>query len=138
MKNWGEVVNNMTGIVGYGVYVPHYRLKLTDIAQMWEKDAAEITNGLRVSEKAVPGFDEDSATMAIGRFPLRSRRLTASSVRDGDELRNLPPCWYTSHEHYGGKETCQRQGRQLIRCCDNAKPKSEVVTVPWTLTGDIG
>ncbi len=55
----------MTGIVGYGTYIPKYRLKLSEIAQMWGKDIVEIEVGLRISEKAVPGFDEDSVTMGI-------------------------------------------------------------------------
>lgn len=55
----------MTGIVGYGTYIPKYRLKLSDIAVMWGKDPIEIENGLRIVEKAVPGIDEDSVTMGI-------------------------------------------------------------------------
>lgn len=55
----------MTGIVGYGTYIPKYRLKLSEIAQVWGKDTAEIEGGLRISEKAVPGFDEDAVTMGI-------------------------------------------------------------------------
>ena len=41
----------MSGIVGYGVYIPRYRLKLSEIAQMWQKNPDEITAGLKVSEK---------------------------------------------------------------------------------------
>ncbi|MDZ4228144.1 MAG: hydroxymethylglutaryl-CoA synthase [Candidatus Levybacteria bacterium] len=55
----------MIGIVGYGTYIPKYRLKLSEIAQMWGKDPAEILGGLRMIEKAVPGFDEDAVTMGI-------------------------------------------------------------------------
>lgn len=55
----------MTGIVGYGTYIPKYRLRLSEIAQMWGKDTAEVEGGLRIAEKAVPGFDEDSVTMGI-------------------------------------------------------------------------
>ncbi len=57
--------NNMVGIVGYGTYIPKYRIKLSEIAQMWQKDPEEIIAGLRVSEKAVPALDEDAVTMAI-------------------------------------------------------------------------
>lgn len=55
----------MVGITGYGVYIPKYRLKLSDIAQMWEKDSDEIIGGLRVKEKAVPACDEDAVTLGI-------------------------------------------------------------------------
>lgn len=55
----------MSGIVAYGTYIPKYRLKLSDIAKMWGKDTNEIEAGLRIVEKAVPGFDEDAVTMGI-------------------------------------------------------------------------
>jgi len=55
----------MSGIVGYGAYVPKYRVKATDIASVWEKDAAEITGALKISEKSVPALDEDSVTLAL-------------------------------------------------------------------------
>lgn len=55
----------MSGIVAYGTYVPKYRLRLSEIAQMWGKDSLEIEAGLKISEKAVPAFDEDAVTMGI-------------------------------------------------------------------------
>ncbi|MDO8269545.1 MAG: hydroxymethylglutaryl-CoA synthase [Candidatus Levybacteria bacterium] len=55
----------MTGIVGYGVYVPRYRIKVADIASVWKKDPDEITNGLKVVQKAVPNDDEDAVTMGV-------------------------------------------------------------------------
>src|SRR5258706_5036950 len=55
----------MAGIVSYGTYIPKYRLKLSDIAEMWQKNPEEILQGLSVSEKAVPATDEDSVTLAI-------------------------------------------------------------------------
>ncbi|HSX40910.1 MAG TPA: hydroxymethylglutaryl-CoA synthase, partial [Candidatus Saccharimonadales bacterium] len=55
----------MAGIVSYGVYIPKYRLKLSEIADVWKKDALEITGGLKVVEKSVPAVDEDSVTMAV-------------------------------------------------------------------------
>ncbi len=55
----------MSGIVGYGVYIPRYRIKLSDIADVWKKDEEEIRNGLRVNEKSVPAIDEDAITIGI-------------------------------------------------------------------------
>lgn len=55
----------MTGIVGYGTYIPHYRIKLSEIAEVWQKNPSDITSALKVTEKSVPSFDEDSVTMAI-------------------------------------------------------------------------
>lgn len=55
----------MVGIVSYGAYIPTYRLKLSDIARAWRKDAEEIIPSLGVQEKAVPAIDEDAVTIAI-------------------------------------------------------------------------
>lgn len=55
----------MTGIIGYGTYIPKYRIKIADIAEIWQKVPAEIVAGLRVTEKAVPAIDEDAVTMGI-------------------------------------------------------------------------
>jgi hydroxymethylglutaryl-CoA synthase len=53
------------GIVGYGVYIPRYRLRLEDIAKVWGADAGKIKQGLLVEEKSVPGPDEDTITIAV-------------------------------------------------------------------------
>jgi hydroxymethylglutaryl-CoA synthase len=53
------------GIVGYGTYVPGYRVRLADIAAAWNKDPEEIIGSLGISEKSVPGVDEDAVTIAL-------------------------------------------------------------------------
>jgi hydroxymethylglutaryl-CoA synthase len=53
------------GILGYGTYIPRYRLSITDIASVWQKDSDEIISALGVKEKAVPNVDEDAVTVAI-------------------------------------------------------------------------
>jgi hydroxymethylglutaryl-CoA synthase len=55
----------MTGIVAYGTYIPKYRVKLADIAHAWEKNEQEIVSSLGISEKSVPGVDEDAVTIAL-------------------------------------------------------------------------
>jgi hydroxymethylglutaryl-CoA synthase len=55
----------MIGIVGYGSYVPRYRIKVEEIARVWDKDGKKISAGLGVNEKAVASFDEDACTMAV-------------------------------------------------------------------------
>ena len=54
MTNLLMQAQKQVGIVGYGAYVPRYRLPGTEIARIW-------TNGLGgspVKEKAVAGLDE--------------------------------------------------------------------------------
>ena len=51
------------GIVGYGAYIPRYRLPAREIARIWRgTQEAEV---LPVDQKSVPGPDEDTITMAI-------------------------------------------------------------------------
>ena len=49
------------GIVGYGAYVPRFRIPATEIARVRNG----LTNGVPIEEKAVPGPDEDTVTMSI-------------------------------------------------------------------------
>jgi len=49
------------GIVGYGAYVPRYRLPAAEVARVWAGGEA----GLPITEKSVPGPDEDVVTMSI-------------------------------------------------------------------------
>lgn len=49
------------GIVGYGAYVPRYRLPGSEISRVWTEGNSKSP----VREKSVPGLDEDTATMSI-------------------------------------------------------------------------
>jgi len=53
------------GIVGYGGYVPRFRIKVEEIARVWGEDGKRMSGGLNVYEKSVPGMDEDAATIAV-------------------------------------------------------------------------
>jgi len=50
--------------VSYGVYIPKYRIRVDEIARVWAQ-GEEVSEGLKVFEKAVPDVDEDSATIAV-------------------------------------------------------------------------
>jgi hydroxymethylglutaryl-CoA synthase len=52
----------LAGIVGWGSYIPRYRLPLSEITRVWGFNP-EQPRELDVSEKSVAGFDEDSITM---------------------------------------------------------------------------
>lgn len=67
------------GFVGYGAYVPRYRLPAREVARIW----TDGQGGLPVKEKAVPGYDEDVATMSIeaARNALRRARIAPDRIR---------------------------------------------------------
>ena len=55
----------MTGIVGYGAYIPRNRIKVEEIAKTWGADAPSYKKGLLLQEKSVPGPDQDTITMSV-------------------------------------------------------------------------
>lgn len=67
------------GIVGYGAYVPCYRLPASEVARVWTDGQA----GLPIKEKAVPGLDEDVATMSIeaARNALQRAAISPAEIR---------------------------------------------------------
>ncbi len=54
-----------TGIVSYGTYIPTFRVKISEIAEFWERDSSSVIKSLGLEEKSVPAIDEDSVTIAI-------------------------------------------------------------------------
>jgi len=67
------------GIVGYGAYVPRYRLPASEVARIW----TDGQGGLPIQEKSVPGLDEDVATMSIeaARNALARAEIAPTEIR---------------------------------------------------------
>jgi len=67
------------GIVGYGAYVPRYRIRAEEIARVW----GGADDALPIEEKSVPGLDEDTITMSIeaARNALARAGIAAQSLR---------------------------------------------------------
>ena len=83
------------GIIGYGAYVPRYRLPASEVSRVWTDGQA----GLPVKEKSVPGLDEDVATMSIE--AARNALLRADIAPEG-----IRAVWVGSESHpYAVKPT---------------------------------
>jgi hydroxymethylglutaryl-CoA synthase len=83
------------GIAGYGAYVPRYRLPASEVARVWTGGQG----GTPITEKAVPGLDEDVITMSIE----AARNALARAEVDPKEIRAV---WVGSESHpYAVKPT---------------------------------
>lgn len=89
------IPQNPVGIVGYGAYVPRYRIPAVEISRVW----TDGTGGVPIKEKSVPGTDEDVVTMSIE----AARNAVARAEISPDELRAI---WVGSESHpYAVKPT---------------------------------
>ena len=92
---WLMQADRAVGIVGYGSYIPRYRLPGTEIARIWTGGQG----GAPVKEKAVAGLDEDVVTMAIE----AARNALACGEIDALDIRAV---WVGSESHpYAVKPT---------------------------------
>ncbi|MDK2869825.1 MAG: hydroxymethylglutaryl-CoA synthase [Pyrococcus sp.] len=65
------------GIVGYGAYVPMYRIRNEEIGRVWG------VSSFPIEEKAVPGLDEDAITIGIeaARNALKRAKIDPQKIR---------------------------------------------------------
>ena len=71
-----------SGIVGWGGYIPRYRIKAEEIVRMWGWEPS-VPAGLGVKEKAVENVDEDSVTMGVE----AARNAIVRAVVDPRDIR---------------------------------------------------
>ncbi len=71
-----------SAIIGFGRYLPRYRVKTASIAEHWKQDAKTVVGGLGITEKTVPGRDEDSFTMAFeaGKQAIETAEIQPSEI----------------------------------------------------------
>lgn len=83
------------GVIGYGAYVPRYRLPGSEISRVWTDGNSKSP----VREKAVPGLDEDTATMSV-------EAARNALARAGIDPQRIAAVWVGSESHpYAVKPT---------------------------------
>jgi hydroxymethylglutaryl-CoA synthase len=84
-----------TGIVGYGGYIPRYRLPAREVARVWTGGQGSLP----IIEKAVPGPDEDTLTISLE----AARNALARAQIDPQQIGAV---WVGSESHpYAVKPT---------------------------------
>ncbi|MEM7133040.1 MAG: hydroxymethylglutaryl-CoA synthase [Chloroflexota bacterium] len=87
--------NRPVGFIGYGAYVPRFRLPGREISRIWTEENGRSP----IKEKAVPGKDEDTATMSVE----AARNALARAAIEPQALRAV---WVGSESHpYAVKPT---------------------------------
>lgn len=80
------------GILGYGVYIPSYRIRVADIALVWGKKTEDIEKSLGVREKSVANNDEDAVTLAYA-------AAQAALIQSGISPQEIDVCMVGSETH---------------------------------------
>lgn len=87
-ERWTMHPQRPVGIVGYGSYVPMYRLPNAEISRIWGSG----DEGGPIKEKAVAGLDEDTITIAIE----AARNALSRAGIDPEDIRAV---WIGSESH---------------------------------------
>jgi hydroxymethylglutaryl-CoA synthase len=102
------------GIVGYGAYVPRYRLPASEVSRVWTGGYGAVP----IREKAVAGPDEDTVTIAI------EAARNALARTGGLDASRIGAVWVGSESHpYAVKPT-------------GTIVAETIGAVPYTLSGD--
>lgn len=68
--------------MGYGAYVPRFRITPQEIAAVWGVDGESMGKGLGIKSKSVPGPDEDVITISVeaARIALNRCKINAKDI----------------------------------------------------------
>jgi hydroxymethylglutaryl-CoA synthase len=85
---WLMKTDRQVGIVGYGAYIPQYRLPGSEVARVWTNSLSSSP----IEAKAVAGLDEDVITMSI--------EAARSAVQRAQiDPRDIRAVWVGSESH---------------------------------------
>lgn len=78
-----SLANQTVGIVGYGAYIPRYRIRTTEIARAWGWDEQGYARSLGITEKSVAARDQDAITLSVeaARHALRRAQIDPERIQ---------------------------------------------------------
>jgi hydroxymethylglutaryl-CoA synthase len=120
------------GILGWGAYIPRYRLKIQELVDIWGESKERFELNLGISEKAVAGPDEDTTTIAteavknaISRAQISPQDLRAIFVGTESPTYAVKPTGITIAEAVNAVpnvlasdlEFACKAGTEAMECC---------------------
>ena len=72
-----------SGIIGFGSYIPKFRIKIEDIAVANNQNIELIKSALLINEKSVPNKDEDAITISIEASKTALQRANIAKTKIG-------------------------------------------------------
>jgi hydroxymethylglutaryl-CoA synthase len=120
------------GIVGYGAYVPRFRISVEEIAKVWGQNAEALKRGLMITEKSVPDNDEDTVTIsteagnnALSRAGIEPQKIGALYIGSESHPYAVKPSGTVVAEALGivpnvmvaDLEFACKAGTAAIQCC---------------------
>lgn len=120
------------GILGWGAYIPRFRLKIQDLGNIWGESKERIEFNLGISEKSVAGPDEDTTTIAVeavknalSRAQISPRDLRAIFVGTESPTYAVKPTGTIIAEAIGASpnilasdfEFACKAGTEALQCC---------------------
>ncbi|MFH0898399.1 MAG: hydroxymethylglutaryl-CoA synthase [bacterium] len=95
------------GIIGYGSYIPTYRISIQELLRVRGGNAKRVVASLEVEEKSVPGKDEDTVTMGVS-------AAKDALVRAGIDAEQIGAVYVGSESHpYAVKPSATLVGQAL-------------------------
>ncbi len=97
----------MAGIIGWGSYIPKYRITAEEIALVNDDNPNAIKAGLGLTEKSVPGKDEDTVTISVA-------AARNAIIRAGIKSKEIGSIYIGSESHpYAVKPSSSIAGEAL-------------------------
>lgn len=131
-EKWVMKPLRKVGIIGWGAYIPRYRIKIQELGDIWGESKERVELNLGISEKSVAGPDEDTTTIAteavknaLSRAQINPRDLRAIFVGTESPTYAVKPAGTIIAEALNATpnilasdlEFACKAGTEALQCC---------------------